>query len=363
MFKSLLQKEWIQIRRNGFVMRLVVLFPLMIMGITPWITNLEVRNVTVTIVDNDHSTLSRQIINKVEHSSYFHFNGMASSYAEAIKSVEKGQTDVVMVIPPHFEREQTLGKNLQVFIAANATNGTKGGLGSAYLANIVTSTNLNNLPPPSRNQPTITTTTLYNRHESYKVNMIPALMAMIMIMVCGFLPALNIVAEKEAGTIEQINVTPVGKMQFITAKLLPYWCIGLVVYTMCLLLAWAFYGIVPVGNIALLYLLMVLLTIIFSSIGLIVSNYSDNMQQAMLMMWGIMVCMLLLSGLFTPVHSMPTWAQTLTWIVPVRHYIDAARSVFIRGTTISGILPQLAFLTPMATIMGIWAVWSYKKNS
>ena len=193
--------------------------------------------------------------------------------------------------------------------------------------------------------------------------MIPALMAMIMIMVCGFLPALNIVAEKEAGTIEQINVTPVGKMQFITAKLLPYWCIGLVVYTMCLLLAWAFYGIVPVGNIALLYLLMVLLTIIFSSIGLIVSNYSDNMQQAMLMMWGIMVCMLLLSGLFTPVHSMPTWAQTLTWIVPVRHYIDAARSVFIRGTTISGILPQLAFLTSMATIMGTWAVWSYRKNN
>ena len=117
------------------------------------------------------------------------------------------------------------------------------------------------------------------------------------------------------------------------------------------------------GNVALLYLFMVLLAVIFSSIGLIVSNYSDTMQQAMLVMWFIMVCMTLLSGLFTPVRSMPTWAQTLTWIVPVRHCIDAARSVFIRGTALSGLTTQLAILAVMATIMSVWAVWSYKKNS
>lgn len=186
---------------------------------------------------------------------------------------------------------------------------------------------------------------------------------MVIITVCGFFPALNIVAEKEAGTIEQINVTPVGKTQFILAKLIPYWVFGLVIYTLCLLLAWAIYGITPVGNVALLYLFMVLLAVIFSSIGLIISNYSDTMQQAMLVMWSIMFCMMLLSGLFTPVRSMPNWAQTLTWIVPVRHYIDAARSVFIRGTSLSGLTTQLAILASMATIMGAWAVWSYKKNS
>ena len=363
MFKSLLQKEWIQIRRNGFVMRLVVVYPIFIMGIAPWITTMEVRNITVSIVDNDRSTLSRQTVSRVEHSNYFHFNGMASSYKEGLESVERGQTDVVLVIPQHFERELTLGKSPQVFVAANATNGTKGGLGSAYLANIVTETRLNNRPLPSPRQQTITASTLYNRHESYKVNMIPALMAMVIIMVCGFLPALNIVAEKEAGTIEQINVTPVGKTQFILAKLIPYWCFGFVIYTLCLLLAWGIYGITSVGNVALLYLFMMLLAVIFSSIGLIISNYSDTMQQAMLVMWFIMVCMMLLSGLFTPVRSMPNWAQTLTWIVPVRHYIDAARSVFIRGTALSGLPTQLALLASMATIMGAWAVWSYKKNS
>ena len=363
MFKSLLQKEWLQIRRNAFVIRLVVVYPIFIMVIAPWITTMEVRNITVSIVDNDRSTLSRQLVGKVEHSTYFHFNGMASSYKEALESVERGQTDVVMVIPQHFERELTLGKSPQVFVAANATNGTKGGLGSVYLANIVTSTSLNNRPLPSPQQQTITSNTLYNRHESYKVNMIPALMTMVIITVCGFFPALNIVAEKEAGTIEQINVTPVGKTQFILAKLIPYWVFGLVIYTLCLLLAWGIYGITPVGNVALLYLFMVLLAVIFSSIGLIVSNYSDTMQQAMLVMWSIMFCMMLLSGLFTPVRSMPNWAQTLTWIVPVRHYIDVARSVFIRGTALSGLTTQLTILAAMATIMSVWAVWSYKKNS
>ena len=111
------------------------------------------------------------------------------------------------------------------------------------------------------------------------------------------------------------------------------------------------------------YLFMVLLTIVFSSIGLIVSNYSETMQQAMLVMWFIMVCTMLLSALFTPVRSMPNWAQTLTWFLPVRHYIDATRSVFIRGTSLNGLTTQLAILASMATIMGAWAVWSYKKNS
>ena len=362
MFKSLLQKEWIQIRRNAFVIRLVVVYPIFIMVIAPWITTMEVRNITVSIVDNDRSTLSRQLVGKVEHSTYFHFNGMASSYKEALESVERGQTDVVMVIPQHFERELTLGKSPQVFVAANATNGTKGGLGSVYLANIVTSTSLNNRPLPSPHQQTITASTLYNRHESYKVNMIPALMAMVMIMVCGFLPALNIVGEKEAGTIEQINVTPVGKTQFILAKLIPYWVFGLVIYTLCLLLAWGIYGITPVGNVALLYLFMVLLAVIFSSIGLIVSNYSDTMQQAIFVMWFFVMNILLLSGLFTPMRSMPAAAYLTTYVNPMSYFIDAMRTVFVRGGNFGSIFHQVVALTVIDSLMGFWAVMSYKKN-
>lgn len=359
----LLIKEWIQIRRNPFIVRLVILFPIFIMGVAPWITDMEVRNIAVSVVDNDHSALSRRLVGKIESSTYFRFSGTKPSYKAAMQGVERGEIDIVLVIPPSFEKQLTLGQIPRVLIAANATNGVKGGMGSAYLANIVSDIRLNSRPLPSPRQQTVYTHTLYNQHESYKVNMIPALMAMIMIMVCGFLPALNIVGEKEAGTIEQINVTPVKKWQFILAKLIPYWVAGLVIYSLCLLLAWAIYGIVPLGNVALLYLFAVLLALVFSSIGLIVSNYSDSMQQAMLVMWFINVCMMLLSGLFTPVRSMPEWAQALTQLVPTRHYIEAARAVFVRGTDWAGVTTQFAVLSAMAVGMSTWAVWSYKKNS
>ena len=114
--------------------------------------------------------------------------------------------------------------------------------------------------------------------------MIPALFAIVMMLMTGFLPTLNIVGEKETGTIEQINVTPVSKWSFILAKLIPYWLIALFVITVCLLLAWLVYGITPAGPVWLIYVLAMLLALFFSSFGLIVSNYSDTMQQAMFVM-------------------------------------------------------------------------------
>lgn len=192
--------------------------------------------------------------------------------------------------------------------------------------------------------------------------MVPALIGMVMMMLCGFLPALNIVGEKEAGTIEQINVTPVSKMDFILAKLIPYWVIGLLVMTVCLFVAWATYGFMSAGSVGWVYLLAVLLAFIFSGIGLIVSNYNDTMQQAIFIMWFIVVCFNLLSGLFTPVRSMPDWAQHITIINPMRCFMDAIRTVYVRGGDFSSIRQQVLILSVFAIGMDTWAVLSYKKN-
>jgi ABC-2 type transport system permease protein len=234
-------------------------------------------------------------------------------------------------------------------------------MGSAYLANIV-SQNIAEAHHITLRSP-LSTLALFNPHKDYKVYMIPALMALLIVMMCGFMPALNIVGEKEAGTIEQINVTPVKKWMFILAKMIPYWLIALFVMTVCFLLSWLIYGIVPAGNIWLLYMLAMLLALIFSGLGLIISNYSDAMQQAMFVMWFIMVCMMLLSGLFTPVNSMPNWAQYLTLANPMRYFIDAMRTVFIRGGGIASITVQCFALTAFALVMDTWAVMSYRKNS
>lgn len=358
--KYLIQKEITQIRRNAFLPKLIVVFPIMIMCVMPWVMNMEVKNIKVTIVDNDRSTLSQQLVHSIEASNYFIFKGQQSTYQAALQEVEQSRADVVMVIPQDYSRDLTLGEQPQVLIAANAVNGTKGAMGGAYLSQIVTA-HVN--PDIAAMQSRVSTLFLYNKNLNFKLFMIPALFAIVMMLMTGFLPALNIVGEKEAGTIEQINVTPVSKWSFILAKLIPYWVIALFVITVCLLLAWAVYGITSVGPLALIYLLVMLLALFWSSFGLMISNYSDTMQQAIFVMWFFVVMMLLLSGLFTPTRSMPSWAYATTYVNPMSYFIEAVRTVFIRGGGITSIWHQLLALLGIGSVMACWAVVSYKKNS
>lgn len=346
MIKYLLQKEFLQIRRNSFMPKIIFIFPIMVMCVMPWVMNQEVKNIRVDVVDIDRTTQSQQLVHQIEASNYFIFNGQKATYQEAMKDIETSQADIILEI-----------RDGQYLIAANAVNGTKGSIGSAYLSQIVTS----HVPYAAiLSQPSVLY--LYNKHQNYKVFMIPALMGILMMMLCGFLPALNIVGEKEKGTIEQINVTPVSKWSFILAKLIPYWIIGLVVLTLCLVLSWLVYGITSQGSLWLVYLLAILLALFFSSLGLIVSNYNDTMQQAMLLMWFFVVCLMLLSGLFTPVRSMPHWAYLTTYVNPMHYFVDAIRTVFVRGGTFQSIAHQVFALLCSSLLMGFWAVRSYKKN-
>lgn len=360
MLKHLIQKEILQIRRNPFLPRLIVVFPIMVMCVLPWIMNQEVRNVVVDVVDNDRTTESQRLVHDIEASNYFIFRGQKGTYREALQDIEHSKADIVLVIPRHYSRELTSGRMPQVLIAANAVNGTKGSLGSAYLSQIVTA---HVQPRIGAIAQQVSVLNLYNKHQNYKLYMIPALLAIVMMLLCGFLPALNIVGEKEAGTIEQINVTPVNKWSFVLAKLIPYWIIAVFVIVVCLILSWMVYGITCQGPIALVFVLAMLLALFWSSFGLIVSNYSDTMQQAVFVMWFFVVVMLLLSGLFTPARSMPDWAYMTTYINPMHYFIDAIRTVFIRGGTITHIVHQVAALGGIASLMAMWAISSYKKNS
>ena len=340
--KYLIQKEFLQIRRNAFLPRLIVAFPIVIMCVMPWVMQMEVKNIVVDVVDIDHTVESQRLIQQIAASNYFIFNGQKANYDEALKDVEKGRADVILEIRD--------GKYL---IAANAVNGTKGSMGSAYLSQIV------NRAANTR----ASSLTLYNKGQNYKLFMIPALFAIVVMLMTGFLPTLNIVGEKEAGTIEQMNVTPVSKWAFILSKLIPYWLIALFVITVCLLLAWLVYGITPSGSVWLIYVLAMLLALFFSSFGLIISNYSDTMQQAIFVMWFFVVMILLLSGLFTPTRSMPTLAYLTTYINPMHYFIDAMRTVFIRGGTFANVAHQVLALLSIGLFMAAWAVQSYKKNN
>ena len=209
--KYLIQKEFLQIRRNAFLPRLIILFPIVIMCVMPWVMQMEVKNIVVDVVDIDHTVESQRLVGQIAASNYFIFGGQKATYAEAMKDIKKGRADVILEIRD--------GKYL---IAANAVNGTKGAIGSAYLSEEIRVKNSSLFTLNS-------SLTLYNKSQNYKLYMIPALFAIVMMLMTGFLPTLNIVGEKEAGTIEQINVTPVSKWSFILAKLIPYWIIGMLV--------------------------------------------------------------------------------------------------------------------------------------
>lgn len=358
--KFLIRKEFLQIRRNAFLPRLIVIFPIMMMCVMPWVMNMEVKNVIVDVVDNDRSTRSQQLVHSIEASNYFIFNGQMPTYQDALNDIEMSRADIVVVIPQYYSRDLTQGKQPQVLIAANAVNGTKGAMGSAYLSQIVTT---NAMADMTSIQSKVSTLFLYNKGMNFKVFMIPALLAIVLMLMCGFLPTLNIVGEKEAGTIEQINVTPVPKWAFILAKLIPYWMIALFVIVVCLLLSWLIYGITCQGPLWLVFLLAMVLALFWSSFGLIISNYSDTMQQAIFVMWFFVVLMLLLSGLFTPTRSMPDWAYATTYVNPMHYFVDAIRTVFVRGGGLGSIAHQVLALLGISSVMAIWAVKSYKKNS
>ena len=371
MIKFLIEKEFKQLLRNSFLPKLILVFPCMIMLLMPWAVNLEIKNIQLNIVDNDHSAISQRLVNKIAASTYFRLVEVPTSYEEGLRNIEIGTADIVMEIPRHLERDWMNGEDAHILIAANAVNGTKGGLGSSYLSSII-----NDYAAELRSEhleaatvsgtfPSIQVDTqgLFNPNLNYKLYMIPALMVMLLTLICGFLPALNVVSEKEVGTIEQINVTPVPKFVFILAKLLPYWLIGFLVLTVCFILAWLIYGIVPVGHFLLIYFFAVLFVLVMSSFGLVISNYSATMQQSMFVMWFCLLVVILMSGLFTPISSMPEWAQIITIFNPLKYFMEVMRMIYLKGSGFFDLLPQFGILLLFAVVFNSWAVISYRKNN
>ena len=368
MIKYLLEKEFKQLLRNPLVPRLLLVFPCVVLLVLPWAANFEIKNINLTVVDNDHSSYSTRLIQKVGSSEYFRFTAVSADYEAAMENIEKGDADLILEIPPHFERDLLQNGTTKVLIAANTVNGTKGILSSSYLGNILNDyTSEINKPNPSAGPSSpvieIDTQGRFNPHLDYKIFMVPALMAQLLILLCGFLPALNIVSEKEFGTIEQINVTPVSKFTFILAKLIPYWVAGMFVLTVGIILARVVYGLTPAGPVWLLYFFALLFIILISGMGLIISNYSQTMQQAMFVMFFLIIIIMLMSGLFTPVNSMPEWAQQITIVNPLKYFIQVTRTVYLKGGGFSDLTVQFIALLLMAIILNSWAVFSYKKNS
>lgn len=369
--KFLIEKELKQIFRNPFLPKLFVLLPTMMLLIMPWAANQEVKGVRVAVQDNDKSSYSQRLINKIQASKYFSIVNISETNEQALQSMEKGKSDIIVDIPRNFEKNLiTSNETATIMLNVNSVNGTKGALGSSYLQGIVSdfSDDLraeNGLKTAKIQIPNVQMSPyyVYNSKLDYKVFMIPAFMVMMLTLLAGFLPALNIVGEKEKGTMEQMNVTPVGKFSFILSKLIPYWGVGFFVLAYSIFLSWLIYGLLPVGNIFTIFLFATIYILAVSGLGLIISNYSNTMIQAMFLMFFFLVIFILMSGLFTPVSSMPNWAQAITIFNPLRYLMEVFRMVYLKGSAFINMLPQFFALCGFAVILNLWAVISYKKTN
>lgn len=366
--RYLIEKEFKQLVRNAFLPRMLVVFPIMMMLVLPWAASMEVKNIRLAVVDDDHSPYSLRLLDKAAASDYFILEMAPGTFSQALEGVEKGDVDVILRIPQGFERDLVKEKQSRVLISSNAVNGSKGLLASSYLSSIVA-----DFAAQVRSEIAVTggqgpyiapsSESLFNPHLDYKAFMIPALMVMLLTILCGFLPALNIVGEKEKGTIEQINVSPVGKFTFILAKLIPYWVVGLLILSVCFIIAAAVYGIVPRGHLYTIYFCACLFILVISGLGLVVSNYSSTMQQAMFVMYFFIMVLVMMSGLFTSVRSMPEWAQVIAGCNPLKYFIKAMRMVYLKGSGLSDLWPQILALSGFAVVLNGWAVRSYRKKS
>lgn len=368
--RFLLQKEFRQILRNKTIRAMIFVMPVVQLILMPLAADYEVKNINLAVIDHDHSTYSRQLISKITASGYFRLTGYNDSFKESLQLIEKDKADLVIEIPAGFEKDIIKENEGKVFIAINAINGTKANLGGAYAGNIIRDYNNEisaKLMPVTRFNPVstidITSSNWFNAHMNYHVFMVPGILAILVTMVGGFLSALNIVKEKESGTIEQINVTPIKKHHFIIGKLIPFWILGNVIFSVGMLIAWLIYGIVPVGNLVVLYACISMYLLAILGFGLLISTFCDTQQQAMLIMFFFMMIFILLGGLYTSIDSMPEWAKTISKFNPAAYLIEVIRMVVLKGSGFKDVLPHITSLAIFAIVLNSWAVFNYRKTN
>ncbi len=368
--RILLEKEFRQVFRNPAILRMIFMMPAIQLLVMPLAADYEVKNIKICVVDFDRSTYSQQLVHKISATRYFQLVDYTDSYDKALRYVENDQADLVLQIPASFEKQLIREDKATLFMALNAINGVKANLGGAYLQVIIADFNQEvraQWLPSQRTdvQPSVKISSInwFNPGMNYQIFMVPGILVILVTMVGAFLSALNIVKEKEIGTIEQINVTPIRKYQFILGKLIPFWVLGLIILTIGLIISWLAYGIVPVGNVLTIYIFAAVYLLAVLGMGLLVSTFANTQQQAMLLSFFLIMIFILLGGLYTSIDSMPAWAQTFTKFNPVTYFIEVMRMVVLKGSGLYDIRSHLLTVLLFAVVLNGFAVWNYKKRS
>lgn len=345
--RFLIAKEFRQIFRNKAMLPILFVMPLVQMLILVHAASFDVKRIPVVIRDNDGTPESRELVRAVEASDLLDLRGMVHHQQADMDVIRNGEATVVMVVPPGF----STGREIQLVV--DAVDGLTANLAVQYVMGTIGAMSPGRVRVEGRYR--------YNPGLDSAWYMVPGILVVLVTMVAGFLSAMNVVREREIGTMEQLNVTPVTRTQFIIAKLLPFWVIAMVELGVGLGVGWLVFGVASQGSLGLVFGAAGVYLLAILGFGLLVSTLADTQQQAMLIAWFAMVVFILMSGLFTPVSSMPEWAQRIADANPVKWYIDLMRRVMLTGAGIGDVWRTFVVLAAFAVGLNAAAVARYKK--
>ena len=373
--RFLLRKEYLQIFRDRIMVAQLLLLPCIQLALLANAATFEIRSARLIVVDEDRSATSRGLVDRMRAAGRFELVGSTVSAARADEAMMRREAGVILRIPRDFERDLVRTKSAPVQLVLNAEDGAAAGVTLSYAQRIVAdyaselagtlhvATSSGEGPVPGQGRLDVRARGWYNPELDYRLYMVPGILVQLVTMVATLLTALNIVREKELGTLEQLNVTPVTRGQFIAAKLIPLWSLGLVALSIGMLVARFAFHVPMRGSVLLVFGTASIYLLAALGVGLLVSTIVSTQQQAMFVTFFIILVYLLMSGLFTPVRSMPTWAQWIAQANPVMHFIEIMRAVMLRGAGLSEIARSLGILTLLAAAMFSLSVRQYAKRA
>ncbi len=362
----IVRKEFRQIFRNKMMRPILIVMPIMQLAVLSYTADFTVKNINVFVQDQDHSSLSSQLIQKIETSDNFNLIQVSDSYEQGFHQMEHNKIDVIVSIPPNFSRNMQSNREVELGIFADAINSSKAGISINYLQNIMVDFYKEQAYKKGmvniQSGINIIKSDWYNPSLDYKYFMVPGILVLLVTMIALFLSGMNVVREREIGTIEQLNVTPIRKYEFIIGKLLPFLLIGLFEFSFGLLIALYWFQVPFLGSLGLIYLFTFVYLILILGIGMFISTITNTQQQSMFISWFFSVIFILMSGLFTPVESMPQWAQDLSLLNPIRYYVEVIRLVMLKGSSFSNITNNFVIISFSALLINALAIWNYRKT-
>lgn len=366
----ILQKEFLQIFRNKSMLPVIFALPIIQLCVLVFAATYEMKNTNLYVVDQDLSSHSRQIVSKFNGSPFFTVKEVDFSLADAEDRLFKDEVDAIIHFKNGFGEAVDKKEEASVQVLVNAIDASAAGLYNAYILSVIQDYNLqlnSSIKVVDKKQSLLqiqnTYSYLFNPEMKYIPYMLPGILVLLVTVIGLFLSAMNVVREKEIGTIEQINVTPIKKYQFLIGKLIPFLFIGFFELGIGLVLAAFIFKIPFLGSVWLIYLVAFVYLLTILGIGLLISTQTDTQQQAMFIAWFFMIIFIMMSGLFTPTESMPEWGQKLNVLNPVAYFIKIIRMIMLKGSGFTDVAKYLVILGSYAIIILGIAVNRYRKVS